>query len=162
MFAPDSVASHIRPVESTSIVAVSLPVRVMEVPVDRLAHSSYVAVDTLNCTEYSCGAAPYSRMCVKSPTARTSACVSVAADRRRTGLQERFAASFQIHVPAGDCELLGATIHQLPEYCHSLDCGLSEVEADAASAVSPCVVAAAVTVSDTVATFEFAVPSLAW
>ena len=95
------------------------------------------------------------------PIARTSAWVSVAADSWMTGLQPR-PTSFQIHVPAGAGVVLGATIHHAPSCCHSFDCGLSDVDADAASAVSPCDPPEAVTVSDTVTTLELAVPSLAW
>src|SRR5688572_21745807 len=101
-----------RPVESTSMVAVSLLGRAMAVPVVRLAHGSYVLVAVLYWTEYSSGELEYSRMWVRLPIVRTSACVSVREEMRTTGPHVRSLPSFQIQVPARDAAVLGATIHQ--------------------------------------------------
>ena len=127
-FATFSVASHMRPVESRSIVAISLLGSETGVAAGLLDHGSYVLPVDLYCTETSSGEGPWSRMWVTPPTDFASACTLVSLEIWRTLLQVSSLLRRQIHVPAGDTAVVGSTAHQVPLYCQSLDCGFSPVE----------------------------------
>src|SRR4051812_35365829 len=112
-----------RPVESTvSVADSSLLGNEIPVSVDRCDQNWYVpSPPATYSTEASCVAEPSrSRICVRSPSASTSAWALELAEILSAWFQV-VSSSRQIHIP----ELSGITAHQWPSACHSFDCGLS-------------------------------------
>ena len=103
-----------RPVESISIVAVSLSGNEIDVGVVRVGHNWYVFPAGTCWTDTSCGELPWRRTCATSPSAFTSARALVLADRCRTFVQVSLPSSRHNQLPVGESEVLGSTAHQVP------------------------------------------------
>ena len=125
-----SVESHIRPVESMSIVAVSLPGRASAVAVGRVVQGLYVLFPATYSIETSSDDGPWRRTWATSPTTFTSAWAFVLLEIRSTFVHVLSGSRRHTHVPAGSTVVDGITAHQLPPCFQTLDCGFSPVLAE--------------------------------
>src|SRR6185503_3669895 len=110
-----------RPVVSTSMVAVSLLESGMVVVAGRCAHGAQVCGPGTYCRETSCALLPCSRTCATSPIDFTSALALVLAERRSTFVHRLSEPSRQTHVPAGLTAALGSTAHHRPSWNQTFD-----------------------------------------
>ncbi len=123
-----SEATHIRPVESTSRVAVSLPGRDKAVAVGRADQRAYVWFCGSSWIETSELEGPWSSTWTTSPTSLVSARTSVLVETRRTLVQAPEPGSCrQTQVPAGEVLVEAMTAHQVPSAAQSFDWGFSPV-----------------------------------
>ena len=121
MLEPDLVVSQRRPVESRSIVAISLPVRVIAVAVAGAPEG--VGVGGGHGTDRRTRGAPPWRTWVTSPTVLASAWTPVLAESRRTFVHVWLGSSRQSQVPVGETLVLGRTAHQVLAWCQIFDWG---------------------------------------
>src|SRR5690554_6315550 len=115
-----------RPVESMSMVPVSLPGRGTPVADGRWLHRSYVPVASSYSRDTSELDGPCSSTCVTSPTLLVSARTPVSLDRCSTLVQPP-GSSFHSQAPTGTTSVDATTAHQAPSCRQTLDCGFSPV-----------------------------------
>src|SRR5262249_32915913 len=127
MLVPDSDDSHIRPRESTSMVAISLPESVMEVAVGRTDQSRDVFRLGTYSSEMSCGEVLWRRRWVRWSIVLGSGGAVVLEERRSTFVHWCVGSSRHSQVPDGLTAVLGRTAHQWPAWNQSFDCGFSPV-----------------------------------